>query len=278
MRYRRYALLGSVLLISLLLLTLQLPGHEGWEPGEVLSWVTSPTQALIARIHKSAVSLWTTYRGWRDLQAENLALRDEVEKLRLEALQAAEIVEENARLRRILVLKERLPLETLPGEVIGKDGGGWVRSLTVNRGRGDGITRLTPVIAADGLVGRVVAVRARGAVVQLINDPSSTVGAMVQRTRVQGVVEGEPGGNLRFRYLVREGRGVETGDVVVTSGLGGLFPKGLPVGRVMRVEERNAGLFQYASLSAAVDFARVEEVLFLVERSILDLGPIFPSS
>jgi rod shape-determining protein MreC len=112
-------------------------------------------------------------------------------------------------------------------------------------------------------------------VIQLINDPSSTVGAMVRRTRIQGVVEGEASGSLRYKYLARESGGVQAGDVIVTSGLGGVFPKGLPVGRVSRVEERTSGLFQYAWLSPAVDLSRVEEVLFLVERSEADLEAFF---
>lgn len=277
-RYRKYALLGSVLLVCLVLLTLQIRGRSAWEPGEFVTWFTSPAQALLTKTQRAALSLWFTYRSWQDLRAENWTLREEVERLRLESLQVAEIVEENSRLRRTLALKERLPLQTLPGEVIGREWGGWVRALTVNRGRGDGIARLTPVIVADGVVGRVVAVRAGAAVIQLINDPSSAVGGVVQRTRVQGVVEGATGGSVRFKYLVRDGGGVQVGDLVVTSGLGGLFPKGLPVGRVTRVEQRASGLFHYATLSSTVDFARVEEVLLLVGQSPVDLSPFFPSS
>ncbi len=278
MRYRKYTLLGAVLLCSLLLLTLQITGSGAWGAGEAIAWLSTPVQALLTKVHRSALAAWSTYRSWKDLRAENRVLHAEVERLRLKSLQAGEIREENSRLRRLLALKERLPLETLPGEVIGKEWGGWVRSFTVNRGRSDGIPRLTPVIAPDGLVGRVVAVRARAAVIQLLNDPSSAVGVLVQRTRTQGVVEGEPGGGLRFKFLAREGGGVKAGDVIVTSGLGGLFPKGLPVGWVSRVDDRAFGLFHYAGLAPAVDFTRVEEVLLLVGRSAVDLTPYFPSS
>lgn len=277
MRYRKYTLLVSVLVVSLLLLTLQGPSHGAWGPGEFVAWLTTPVQALLAKVQRSALEVWSTYRSWQDLRSENRTLRGEVERLRVESLQAREIREENSRLRRLLALKERLPIETLPGEVIAREWGGWGRSLTVNRGRRDGILRLTPVIVPDGLVGRVVSVRANATVIQLLNDPSSTVGAVVQRTRTQGVVEGEPASGLRFKFLAREGAGVQVGDLVVTSGLGGLFPKGLPVGRVSRVEDRAPGLFHYAGLAPAVDFARVEEVLLLVGRSPVDLAPYFPS-
>jgi len=273
--YRKYVLLVSVLLVSLLLLTLQVPGQAAWGPGEFVSWFTTPAQVLVTKAHRSALSLWTAYRSWQDLKAENRGLHAEVERLRVESLQAAELRQETNRLRRLLALKERLPLETLSGEVIGKEWGGWVRSLTVNRGRGAGVARLTPVIVPAGLVGRVVTVRANAAVIQLLNDPASAVGAVVQRTRAQGVVEGEPGGGVRFKFLAREGAGVHVGDLIVTSGVGGLFPRGLPVGRVSAVDDRASGLFGYAGLAPVVDFARVEEVLLLVGQSAADLGAYF---
>lgn len=269
MRARKYALLISVLLVCLLLLTVQTRGAGG--AGEVIAWVTTPAQAVIAYLHRSAVAVWSTYREWKNLFAENRALRADVDRLRVEALRVREIRTENLRLRQLLALRERLPLDTLPAEVIAKDWGGWVRSLTVNRGRRNGIQRLTPVIVPDGLVGRVAIVRADLAVVQLLNDPSSAVGGMVQRTRSLGMVEGEPGGGLRFKFRASEGGGVEVGDLVVSSGLGGVFPKGLPVGQVTRVEARGSALFQFARLVPVVDLARVEEVLLLTEQSGADL-------
>lgn len=269
MRTRKYLLLVSVVLVSLLFLTLQTRSAGG--AGEVISWLTTPVQTIVAKLHRSAFAIWSSYREWKGLVTENRALREEVERLRVESLQVQETRAENVRFRRLLTLKERLPFDTLAGEVIAKEWGGWVRSLTVNRGHRDGIRRLTPVIVPDGLVGRVVTVRANLAVVQLLNDPSSAVGVLVQRTRTLGMAEGDPGGGLRFKFLAREGGSVEVGDLVVTSGLGGLFPRGLPVGRVAEVETRGSALFQFARLAPIVDFARVEEVLLLTEESGADL-------
>src|SRR5262249_11856105 len=154
------------------------------------------------------------------------------EELRLRALQVEETREENARLRRLLALHERLPLSTLAGEVIGREAGGRVRAPTVNRGDRSGVARQAPTIVPEGLVGRLVHGRAGPSVVQLLTDPTSTVGAVVQRTRTAGLVEGDAGGVLRFKFMARDGAQVARGDVIVTSGLGNLFPKGLPVGRV----------------------------------------------
>jgi rod shape-determining protein MreC len=274
-RYRKYAILASVLLASLLLLTLETRGRGQGTPGELVGWVTTPLQVALSKLHRSALSVWSAYLDWKNVRSENVTLRGEIERLRVEALQAREVQEENLRLRRLLALRDRLPLSTVAGEVIGKEWGGWVRSLTVNRGRSDGIARLTPVIAPEGLLGRVVQVRARAAVIQLLNDPSSTVTAMVQRSRAVGVVEGEPGGRVRFKFLARDRGGIQAGDLIVTSGLGELFPKGLPVGRVTSVEEKGSALFYYAILAPVVDFARVEEVLLLTGRTASDLAPHF---
>ena len=169
-----------------------------------------------------------------------------------------------------------MPLATLSGEIIAREWGGWVRSLTVNRGRADRVTRLTAVIAPDGLIGRVVDVRPGASIVQVLTDPTSTVGAHAVRTHTQGIVEGEPRGTLRFKYMARDGSGIQVGDLVVTSGSGGMFPRGIPVGRVRAIDDRGSALFHYAQLAPAVDFARIDEVLLIVGEGAHDVAALFP--
>jgi rod shape-determining protein MreC len=275
-RVGRYGILLAVLLVSLLLLTVQTRGGGTGRAGELVTIAVTPVQSLLVRIHRGALNLWANYVDWKSVRRDNATLRDENEHLRVQALQAGETREENARLRRLLVLKDRLPLATLAGEVIGREAGGWVRSLTVNRGRGDGISQQTPVIVPDGLVGRVVQVHRAAAVIQLLNDPASTVGAVVQRTRTAGLVEGDAGGTVRFKFMARDGASVAPGDLVVTSGLGTLFPKGLPVGRVVKIEDKGSALFHFAVLAPAVDFSRVEEVLLVTGQTTQDVATLFP--
>lgn len=277
MRVRRYGILLAVLLVSLLLLTVQTRGGGTGRAGELVTIAVTPVQSLLVRIHRGAVGLWANYLDWKSVRRENTTLRAEIEELRVQAMQVGETREENARLRRLLVLRARLPLATLAGEVIGREAGGWVRSLTVNRGRGDGIAQQTPVIVPDGLVGRVVQVHRGAAVIQLLNDPASTVGAVVQRTRTAGLVEGDAGGTVRFKFMARDGANVAPGDLVVTSGLGALFPKGLPVGRVTKVEDKGSALFHFAVLAPAVDFSRVEEVLLVTGQTTQDVAGLFSS-
>lgn len=275
MNIRRLLLLGSILVVCLLLLTVQTRGHATGA-ADLVAIVTTPVQKSLASVHRAAFGLWATYLDWKNVRGENRRLRDENQRLRVEALAVTETAEENRRLRGMLELKTRLPLETLTGEIIAREWGGWVRSLTVNRGRSDAVRRLTAVISPEGLVGRVVDVRPGASVVQVLTDPASTVGAHALRTRTPGIVEGEPRGTIRFKYMARDGVGLEVGDIVVTSGQGGLFPRGLPIGRVRAIDDRGAALFSFATLAPAVDFARIDEVLLITGDRMQDVTAFFP--
>ncbi len=276
MKIRRLVVLASIVVVCLVLLTLQTRGY-GTLTGDAVGLVTTPVQTAVAAIPRAAFGVWSFYRDWKGVRAENRRLREEIQRLRVEALWVAEATEENGRLRRLLDLRNRLPIATLPGEVIAREWGGWVRSLTVNRGRGDDVKRLTAVISPDGLVGRIVEVRLGASIVQVLIDPSSTVGAHVVRTRTPGIVEGEPRGTIRFKYMARDGASLVVGDVIVTSGLGGVFPRGVPIGRVRAIDDRGSALFHYALLTPVVDFARVDEVLLVTGERMPDLAGYFPT-
>jgi rod shape-determining protein MreC len=275
-RIRKLAVLGVVLAVCLLLLTVQTRG-QAVPAADLIALLTTPVQKGLAAIHRAAFGLWTTYLDWKHVRAENYQLRDEIQRLRVEALVATETADENRRLRHLLDLKARLPLATLSGEVIAREWGGWVRSLTVNRGRGDDVRRLSAVISPEGLVGRVVEVRRGASVVQVLTDPASTVGAHGLRTRTPGIVEGDPRGTIRFKYMARGGAGLTIGDVVVSSGQGGVFPRGVPIGRVRSLDDRGSALFHYAAIEPVVDFARIDEVLLVIDDRRPDLTAFFVS-
>jgi rod shape-determining protein MreC len=274
-RIRRLALLGSIVAVCLLLLTVQTRGHAA-PAADLIALVTAPVQKALTAVHRAAFGTWTMYLDWKSVRSENHQLRDENQRLRVEALVVTETLQENKRLRRLLDLQNRLPLDTMAGEIIAREWGGWVRSLTVNRGRADEVRKLTAVISPDGLVGRVVEVRPGTSVVQVLTDPASTVGAHVLRTRTPGVVEGEARGTVRFKYLPREGA-LQVGDLVVTSGQGGLFPRGVPIGRVRNLDQRTSGLFHLAILEPVVDLARIDEVLLVAGSKTADVTAYFPT-
>ncbi len=276
MKIRGVLVLGTVVAACLLLLTVQTRGHST-PTAEALGLITTPIQSGLARVNRGAVNVWSTYLDWKNVRAENRRLREENQQLRVDSLQVSETATENQRLRRLLALQERLPLSTVSAEIIAREWGGWVRSLTVNRGRGDKVARLTAVISPEGLIGRVMEVRSGASVIQVLTDPTSTVGAHVVRTRTSGIVEGDPRGTMRLKYMAREGGGIQVGDLVVTSGAGGVFPRGIPVGRVRAIDDRGSALFHYAVLTPVVDFARVDEVLLLTGDTRQDVAAAFPT-
>ncbi len=273
-KFRGLALLGFTVVVCLVFLTLQTRGRST-QAADAVALVTTPAQTVLSRVNRATFGLWSTYLDWKNVRAENHRLRDEVERLRVDGLSVQEAMQENRRLRRLLDLREQLPLDTQAAEVIAREWGGWVRSITVNRGRADKVARMTAVISPDGLIGRVVDVRAGASVVQVLTDPASTVGGHVVRTRTPGIVEGDPKGSVRFKYMARDGSDIQVGDLIVTSGQGGVFPRGIPIGRVRSIEDRGSALFHYAILTPAVDFARIDEVLLLRGETTQDLAGHF---
>jgi rod shape-determining protein MreC len=161
-------------------------------------------------------------------------------------------------------MRETSLAKFVAARVVGKDATNWFKTILIDRGTQAGLRRNLPVVAPDGLVGRVVEVTPSTAKVQLITDPVSASGALMQRTRVTGIVTGNLGTGLRVRYLPLLAD-VVVGDEVVTSGMGGVFPKGIPVGRVTAVERKSGALFQEAALQPKVDLGRLEEVLIVMD-------------
>jgi len=276
-RYRKYSVLGVVVLAAGALLAAQetRPGEGLWL-AEGIATVTAPVQMVFERAHRGAASLWAGYLDWKHLRAEVARLRAETVALRLRQLRQEALEAENQRLRTLATLRERLPERTLGAEVVARDWNGFTRGLTIDRGRIDVAERLAAVIVTSGVVGRVAVLRRQSAVVQVLTDPASSIGGVVLRTRGQGLVEGVAGGRLRIKMAVSE-EALQPGDLVVTSGIGELFPKGLPLGRVLRVHSAT-GLFRTAELEPAVDLTSVEEVLVLPRGAGGDLVPAFPGS
>lgn len=276
-RYRRYSVLALVLLAGVGLLAAQQgrPGEGLWV-AEGIAALTAPVQLAFARVHRGAAGLWVAYLDWKHLRSEVVRLRAETAALRVRQVRQEVLEAENERLRRLASLRERLPERTLGAEVVARDWNGFTRGLTIDRGRVDGVERLAPVLVPGGVVGRVAATRQRVAVVQVLTDPASSIGGLVVRTGAQGLVEGVAGGRLRIK-LSASVEGLQVGDLVVTSGIGELFPKGLPLGRVRRTFAPT-GLFRTAELEPAVDLSGVEEVLVLPRGTGGDLTSAYPES
>ena len=206
----------------------------------------------------------------RELAKQNDQLRTENESLRRQANTFAEIGRENLRLRQFINLKERTASRTMGARVIGRDASNWWKSIQIDRGTQDGIRENMPVINADGLIGKVISVTRDEARVLLLIDPNCKVSALLQDSREQGIVSGsdnafgiEP--HCLMTFVDRKAR-VKNGETVITSGLGGIFPKGIPIGAATRVRTNpQTGMYQDVDVRPAVDFHRLEEVEIITE-------------
>jgi rod shape-determining protein MreC len=153
-----------------------------------------------------------------------------------------------------------------PAQVTGRDPTGWFKSVIIDKGRGAGLELNMPVVNASGVVGRIVSVSPNYAKVLLIIDQNSAVDCLVQRSRDRGMVKGLSAEICKLDFVVKSSD-VATEDVVVTSGLGGIFPKGLPVGKVLNVKEASGELFKDIEVRPVVDFSKLEEVLVILEAN-----------
>lgn len=228
--------------------------------------VSAPAQAVAAGAWRWADGQWDEYVALVGLGRENVRLEQEVRVLRERLHQAREAELENRRLRRLLQLGERVRLSYRPARVVAYDPSSPYRTLRIDRGSSGGIARGQAVITDEGVVGKVLRVWSAHSDVLLMTDPRSAVDGFVQRNRVQGTVEGLGAGTCRMKYLLR-GADVRDGDVIITSGYDGVFPRGLPVGVVRGDRRHSYGVAQDAEVIPYVDLTRVEEVL------VLDSGP-----
>lgn len=228
--------------------------------------LTAPAQGLVSGAWQWGEERWDEYLALVDVSRENLRLREEVRVLRERVHQGREAELENRRLRRLLQLGERVRLSYRPARVVAFDPMSRYRTLRIDRGSEGGVARGQPVMTEEGVVGRVHRVWAHHADVLLLTDTRSAVDGFIQRTRDQGTIEGLGTGECRMKYLLR-GADVRDGDVVVTSGYDGIFPRGLPVGVIRGDDPNGFGGGQVTEVIPYVDLTRVEEVL------VLDAGP-----
>ena len=222
----------------------------------------SPLQAALRGGVREIQDIWGYIRGLRDLAMENRGLSEEIVYLRGEMRMARELERDNQMMRDLLGFVRRFPNRLISCEVIGRDGTGWWQTARLDKGAASGVAEGRAVITPEGLIGRTVSVSDRTADVLLLSDPSCKVSVRLSRLGVFGVVEGlgkKPGEQPACRMdFISQTSEVQLGDEVVTSGLGGLFPKGLLVGRVSRVEMNESGLYQTAWIDSAAGLGALE--------------------
>lgn len=268
-KFRKNTIILALLFaIAVLLISLDLRKEKTPFPSlnALLSQALLPAQRLISTLGGSVFSLASFLGETFTLSEENARLREEVERLKQEKIDLEQKLLANQRLSRLLKLKERLPFTTTGARIVARDPSGWFKAVWLDKGAKQGLKENLAVISYQGLVGRTVEVFEHSAKVLLIIDPNSALDALLMTSREQGIAYGSSDRGLILRYLPRTAK-VNIEELVVSSGLAGIYPKGLVLGRIAKLHRGHTGLFLEAEVSPEVNFSKLEEVLVILPSS-----------
>jgi rod shape-determining protein MreC len=269
-RYRNLIILVAVLFVQVLGLAMQVKrvGNETTHDTRLIRiWVVgavTPLERGLVWIQNGTHNLWHNYFYLRGVRAENRELKAQIEQMRLEQVRLSEDAAQARRLQNLLSFKEQVVAKTVAAQVIGSSGSDMSRIVYIDKGENAGIARDMAVITADGVVGKVLLVYGSVSQVLLISDQSSGVGAILEKTRLQGVLKGTTNGEVTLERVMADEQ-VPIGETVLTSGGDQIFPKGLPVGTVAKVVN-GKDLFLNIKIKPAANLSKLEEVLVLLEK------------
>ena len=260
-RYRTPLLLVLTLLLVFTVLSLSLKSSPALRKvqGLVVS-MTAPGLEGLEYVGRSAKQLWLGYFYLIGVRRQNAELQRQLEEYKQREVHFQEAEQGLTRLENLLDLKRQVALPVIGARVIAYDPTLWSRSAIINQGKAQGVKEGLPVLAPQGIVGRIVGIYPEYSKVMLIVDRKSSADAMVQRTRARGMLKGK-GGNRCSLEFVPKNADVQVGDLVLASGLVGLYPKGLVFGKVTAANKKNPGVFQEIEVTPNVDLSTLEEVL-----------------
>ena len=256
-------IVGVVVLIAVNIIILSINTQQAppsYGLGRVAIAIIAPLQEIVTHGMRFVEGIWVHYFKLVSVAIENDHLRHELHQAAEERNQYNESLLSNIRYRSLLSFKQYIDDPVVAAEVIGRDPSPWFRTIIVNKGKADGIRKGAPVLVPEGIVGLVVEVAGNYSKVLLIIDQNSAVDGLIQRSRSRGIVEGDATGLCHFKYVLRK-LDINLGDTVVSSGLDGVFPKGLRIGSISQIVKLNAGIFQQVMVTPFVDFEKLEEVL-----------------
>ncbi|MGB9235284.1 MAG: rod shape-determining protein MreC [Terriglobales bacterium] len=280
-RYRNLIVLVTVLFAQVLGLAVQVKRTTDSEPTRLIRvWAVgavTPFEEALHWLQTSTGGIWHNYLYLRGVRAENRGLKQEIQQMRLEQARMSQDADQAHRLQALLGFKEQFISQTMAAQVIGWSGSEQSRSIYIDKGVREGIKPDMAVITKDGIVGKVLQVFGSNplersvAQVLLIDDQTSGVGAILDKTRLQGILRGTPSGDVMLEKVMSD-EAVQVGEVVLTSGGDGIFPKGLPVGKVTRVST-GGDLFLNIRVRPAANLSRLEEVLVVTKIDELQAQP-----
>ena len=265
---RQYKILLSCLfflVLSVFLVSVNARTPHRVDPvGVLLLEAMLPLQLGVTALSRGVERVWDGYFALWTVRQDNDQLRQRVEELEQLARHAVEVDLNNHRLQRLLDLKTELPFQTEAARIIGRGPALWVNTIVIDKGAQHGIAKGMVVLVPEGIVGKIVSVSPHTARVLLASDPDSGVDALVQRTRDRGIVVGTGNGRGVLKYIP-DGADIRVGDIVIASGMDGVFPKGHPVGSVVRIGMKDRGMFEDVEVRLHVEFAKLEEILVVLQ-------------
>ena len=264
-KYRKHLTVAVILLTAFIFYSWNLRNkeHANLFERSVLN-ISSPVISLVAKINNGVSALCNDYLNLVGVRKENRLLRESIKELNAKVIESREALLANERLKRLLEMKNSLKIPSLTATVIGEDASPWFKTILIDRGSSDGLKEGMPIVASDGIIGQLVKVAAKSSRVLLITDHASGVAGVIQRSRARGVVKGKGDGTCILEFSL-SAEDVTVGDAVLTSGIGGIFPKGLKIGEVSMVKKGEYGIFQTVEVRPSVNLARLEEVLVLLQ-------------
>jgi rod shape-determining protein MreC len=276
-RARELVIVATLLAVPVLFLRANLASTEHLNVVDrAILRVSAPLQAGLTAAARGIGNGWTRYIALVHVKEDNARLIDENAKLRADLVAARSAAAREGDLEKLLALRGSIQFESIPARVIAVETSAFFRVVRIKLDRGGAdIKPGMAVVASAGIVGRVQRVFGGWCDVLLAADPKSSIDVVVARTGGRGVVKGIAGNDryrTRIEYLERKDEAAE-GDLVVTSGLGGFFPRDLPVGKIVKVDKRGFGLYQDAEVQPVVDFGKLRDVLVVVPRESQPEGP-----
>jgi rod shape-determining protein MreC len=262
-RRRSGFLFLAVMLGHVILISAQVNSRKGVPMLEAVTFgVFAEAQRGLSTGVSRVRGAWGRYVWLRGVEAENASLRRELEAVQVQFQERRALADRARTLEELLALRDRSNLQTVAAAIIASSASPDFRTLTIDKGRNQGLKRDLAVIAPDGVVGRIVVPSPNAAKVQLLIDRNAAAGALIERSRAQGVVQGNGDSRLRLDY-VAESSDVVVGDVVVTSGIDGIYPKGFTIGQVESVE-KNGPAYKRITVKPSVNFSSIEAVLVVL--------------
>jgi len=255
-----------ILLVALNVMVIAFIGrhyHPTGGPGPVGIYLIAPFQKLTTNIFSFTKDVWRHYFSIVAAVRENDRLKKELREALKKNQQRIEIELANKRLRALLNFKKNVNRHVITAEVIGNDPSRWYKTVVIDKGKADGVVKGSGVVAPSGVAGQVIETLAHYSKVLLLTDHNSSVDAIAQEKKARGIVKGDGGSQCRFEYVLRKHK-IQVGDVIVTTGLDGVFPKGQGVGYVSGVVQRNSGDFQEITITPYVDFENINEMMVLL--------------